>query len=314
MERISNDHFSRISLRDEHIHRYQLASRAARGSIVDCACGIGYSSKIISIQESVKTYLGIDPSEDAIEYAINNYSGEHVRFECGTLEKNSCGRSSIDTFLMFETLEHTVDPNAAISNVRACLKPDGLLIGSVPSAQYESLCESTYGKNPFHLQKFTTEDLTEILGQRFSSVRIFSMEFILGSLFQRIGNEHGSSAEILPNKPSVDEADILGSILFIAGSQDRVIEAAHKIGAERIFFPSIPKTVLDRDEVEPIRLAMQSMEAMIRDRDEAISAQARMLEERWKIMQSMEAMIRDRDELIIEQTQMLEKHHTKPFK
>lgn len=40
--------------------------------------------------------------------------------------------------------------------------------------------------------------------------------------------------------------------------------------------------------------AMQSMEAMIRDRDEVIASQARMLQERWPIKQSLKAMIRDK--------------------
>ena len=57
-------------------------------------------------------------------------------------------------------------------------------------------------------------------------------------------------------------------------------------------------------------LAMQSMEAMIRERDEAIAGQARMLDERWLAMQSMEATIRERDEAIIEQRQLLEKRPT----
>ena len=55
---------------------------------------------------------------------------------------------------------------------------------------------------------------------------------------------------------------------------------------------------------------MQSMEALIRERDEAIAGQARMLEERWAAMQSMEALIRERDATIIEQRQLIEKRPT----
>ena len=291
MERASKDHFGRTSLRDEHIHRYQLAARAARGFVVDCACGIGYASALIARQAEVEAYLGIDPSEDAIEYAIKNYSGERIRFEYGMLEKNSCGRSSIDTFLMFETLEHTTNPNEALKNIRACLKQDGLLIGSVPSAEYEALCESTYGPNPFHLQRFTKEQITEMLGRHFGSVRIFSMEFILGSLFQRIDDEFASHAEIVLAAPSTGEFAIAGSIVFIAGSQERVEEAVHKIGAQTIFLPSIPKVILDRDEVEPIRAAMQSMEAMIRERDEVIIEQRRLLEKRPTTTEAMRVLL-----------------------
>jgi len=310
MERASKDHFGRASLRDEHIHRYQLAARVARGFVVDCACGIGYASELIADQAEVEAYLGIDPSFDAIEYAVDNYSGDRVRFEYGTLEKNSCGHSSIDTFLMFETLEHTTNPKDALKNIRDCLKQDGLLIGSVPSAEYEALCESTYGPNPFHLQRFTKEQIAEILGQHFEAVRIFSMEFVLGSLFQRVSDDLADHAEIVPPLPPADEFGIAGSIVFIAGPEERVEEAIHKIGTGKIFLQSIPKAILDREEVQPIRAAMQSMEALIRERDEAISGQARMLEERWSAMQSMEALIRERDEAIIEQQKLLEKRPT----
>jgi SAM-dependent methyltransferase len=305
VERATKDHFGRISLRDEHFHRYGLAARVARGSVVDCACGIGYGSEIIDSVESVKSYLGIDPSGESIEYARKNYAGGRVYFECGTLEENSCVSSSIDTFLMFETLEHTETPAVALANVRRCLKPNGVLIGSVPSAEYEALCESTYGPNPFHLQRFTRENITEILGEHFESVRIFSMEFVLGSLVHCVGDQATSGAEIAPLATG-GEVGIFGSIVFIAGSADGVVEAINKVGALNKFLPSIPKVILDRDEVVPIRVAMQSMEVMIRQRDEAIAGQARMLEERWAAMQSMEGLIRQRDEAIAGQARMLE--------
>ena len=52
--------------------------------------------------------------------------------------------------------------------------------------------------------------------------------------------------------------------------------------------------------------ALQSMEAMIRGRDEAIAGQARMLEERWSIMQSMERTIHERDVAIAGQVRIIE--------
>ena len=290
MERVSKDHFGRASLRDEHTHRYQLAARAARGFVVDCACGIGYASELMAKQAEVESYLGIDPSDDAINYAINNYSGERIRFEYGTLERNSCSYSSVDTFLMFETLEHTTNPNDALKSVRNCLKQDGLLIGSVPSAEYEALCESIYGPNPFHKQRFTKEQITELLGRHFCSVRIFSMEFVLGSLFRRLGDEFASRAEIVPPVPPAGVFGIAGSIVFVAGSEERVEEALQKIGTQTIFLPSVPKAILDRDEVEPIRAAMQSMEAMIRERDVVIIEQRQLLDKRPTVTDAVRVM------------------------
>src|SRR3569832_1550395 len=53
----------------------------------------------------------------------------------------------------------------------------------------------------------------------------------------------------------------------------------------------MPKVILDRDEVEPIRMAFHATESALIERDKALDAQRRMLEERWAAMQSMEATI-----------------------
>ncbi|MCX8517402.1 MAG: methyltransferase domain-containing protein, partial [Rhodoferax sp.] len=248
---------------------------------------------------------GIDPSTQSIEYACETYARPQIHFERGTLEENTCPESSVDTFLMFETLEHTQNPNTALANVRRCLKPDGLLMGSVPSAEYEALCERTYGPNPFHLQRFTKDQIVHLLGEYFESVRIFSMEFVLGSLVHSMDEQLVKDAEIAAG---VDGrvVGVAGSIVFLAGSANRIAQAINEVGAPNKFFPSIPKVVLDRDEVEPIRTAMQSVETMVRERDEVIASQGRMLEERSSIMQSMDAMVRERDELIASQRRVLE--------
>jgi SAM-dependent methyltransferase/transcription elongation GreA/GreB family factor len=307
MERATKDHFDRVSLRHEHTHRYELASYLSRNVVVDCACGIGYGSKIIARNEAVKSYLGIDTSEEAIASARENYAGERIRFETGSLEDNSCASASVDLFVMFETLEHTKNPGAALSNVRRCLKNDGLLIGSVPSAEYEMLCESTYGPNPYHLQRFSKYQITEILGEYFEACRVYSMEFILGSLLRDISENAAAGLELVTLN-GVMESGISGSIVFFAGSAEAVAQAIHEVGVPNKFFPSIPKAIFDRDEVGPIRETVRSMEAMIRERDAAIASQAHLLEERLAIIQSLEAGIRERDEAIADQARLIEEH------
>jgi ubiquinone/menaquinone biosynthesis C-methylase UbiE len=304
MERATKDLFARTSLRHEHTHRYELASILARGIVVDCACGIGYGSEILFRQGMVKSYLGIDPSADTIQYAKDNFGGEGVYFELGSLESNSCADFSVDRFLMFETLEHTENPHVALENVRRCLKQDGLLIGSVPSAEYEALCGSIYGPNPFHLQRFSKEQIVSLLGEYFESVQIFSMEFVLGSLVRSADNRMDSGAEILAS-PSGDNNDTFGSIIFLAGTEEVVSEAMKEFGAPNKFFPSTCKAILDREEIEPIRLAVQSMDTMVRDRDETIASQASVVEKRWDIIQLMDARINELQQLIHKQSTAL---------
>jgi len=298
MERATQDQFSSSALRNEHFHRYALASRLARGLVVDCACGIGYGSEMLCGQEAVDSYWGIDPSDDAIDYARANYARPKVEFSIGTLEENPCLESSVDIFLMFETLEHTVDPDAVLRSVRRCIKPNGLLIGSVPSAEYEALCDQTYGKNPFHLQRFSKEELEAVLSRHFDSYQMLSAEFVLGTLFRNLmpANDDASSpaaaARIIV--PTDHGNAIAGSLLFIAGATPHVDAAMRDLAVSTNFMMGMPKVMHDQEEVEPIRQAFHLAEAAVVERDKAITAQAAMLEERWTAMQSMEATLRQR--------------------
>jgi SAM-dependent methyltransferase len=102
--------------------------------------------------------------------------------------------------------------------------------------------------------------------------------------------------------PTIDAVEFLDSAV-------RCIKAL-RITSENSFVPLSRLHELTRENwkgmLEERWLAMQSMEAMIRARDEAISGQASMLEERWTAIESMEAMIRERDEAISGQASMLE--------
>jgi hypothetical protein len=91
-------------------------------------------------------------------------------------------------------------------------------------------------------------------------------------------------------------------VLFPHG--DRWLRALHEAGAtswlplyrHRAEARLFARQLADRDAQLAERWAvMQRMEAMIADRDAALSGQARLLEERWAVMQHMEAMIAERD-------------------
>ncbi len=293
MERVEPDLMLRTSLRKEHHHRYAVAAQIAAGKVVDCACGIGYGSELLLANGNVSDYTGIDPDASAVSYARERFAGPNARFLTGTLEKNRCKPASADTFVMFETLEHTVEPAIALSAVAKVLKHDGLLIGSVPSAEYEGLCESVYGPNEFHLQRFTAEALSELLSQQFQTVALFAAEFVVGTLFRPLDAGAPLAAQLLDRDYA--EQQVLGSILFLAGSRSAVEKACERVAGQAQFHFAMAKTNLDAEEVEPIRKALNFAELSIQSRDEAIASQGRMLEDRWDILVNTEGMVRSRD-------------------
>jgi 2-polyprenyl-3-methyl-5-hydroxy-6-metoxy-1,4-benzoquinol methylase len=292
MERASLDHFTHTALKYEHSHRYELATRVARGWVLDCACGIGYGSQILIEQPLVNKYLGIDPSEEAISVARNNYSGAGVAFEVGTLEELPCNEGEIDTFVMLETLEHTVAPDLAIANIKKKIKADGLLIGSVPSAEYETVCEQTYGPNPYHIQRFSIEELKRLLEKNFEAVEILSTEFVFGTLVQPTQKDPDLFAHQINASPECNE--VMGSLLFLAGATGRVNEAFEQLKELPQFFVGAPKVIIDQEEVIPLRKAFQNAEEMIEKRDEAIRAIEKMVDERDQRIRELENLISKR--------------------
>lgn len=308
MERLAPDAFEKSSLADEHTHRYRFAARVARGNVVDCACGIGYGSQFLAGQERVRSYLGVDPSTDAIAQAQMR-STDGVRFALGSLENLPAPAGSVDTFVMLETLEHVVDPSVALLKVREAIAADGLLVGSVPSKEYEELCERAYSPNPYHLQRFSLEELTGLLGAHFEAHLILAAEFQLGTLFRPLSASDAPLATAAPSGQLIVDASsevTEGSFFFLAGSRAALARARDALGAGTQYYPGASKARTDLEELTPLRIAFESSESMVSARDESLAGQADMLEKRWAIIQEQDDAIKTRDEAIASQGKMLE--------
>lgn len=171
MERIENDLLKLQFLREEHHQRYQYVASFAKGVVVDCACGIGYSAPIVLSNPAVVSYTGLDVDREAIAYA-QEHNTTDSRFEYGSILALPFDDCSVDTFISLETLEHLEQPELAIAEVKRVLKPNGIFICSVPTKDYENFCVSLYGPNPYHIQAFSLEALKTLLQAQFSHVDI----------------------------------------------------------------------------------------------------------------------------------------------
>jgi 2-polyprenyl-3-methyl-5-hydroxy-6-metoxy-1,4-benzoquinol methylase len=284
LERVDTDLLSRTALREEHFHRYHLSAQLCKGTVVDCACGIGYGSALLLQQSEIENYLGIDPSQDSVTYATQHYGSDRARFEVGTLESNNCSQRSVDSFVMLETLEHLADPSPALASVAVRLSDDGILIGSVPSAGYEDLCSRVYGPNPHHLQRFTQAELQELLGAHFEAFALFSISFEMGTLLLPLDTEIQH-----PQKAHVEDRHWVGdranrSFLFVAGRRATLRSRISALGHGPIFYAATLKTYVDDEESEAIRRAL-------------VTAEEQSLQ-RWEIINAQDTMILDRDKTI----------------
>ncbi|MBU3022187.1 bifunctional 2-polyprenyl-6-hydroxyphenol methylase/3-demethylubiquinol 3-O-methyltransferase UbiG [Aestuariibacter sp. A3R04] len=139
---------------DAHVYRYVFASRYIRlnDNVLDCACGLGYGSYILSTSGKAGQVLGVDICENSISYANDVYSNANLTYKTLNIDEfEQVGLGQYDLITSFETIEHVVDYHAFFRLCLRNLKPDGRLIASVP---YMWVDETGKDPNPFHFHEF----------------------------------------------------------------------------------------------------------------------------------------------------------------
>lgn len=153
----------------EHMTRYVFASQFVKDKVtLDLACGSGYGSDYL-LKAEAKKVIGIDISEETINYCKEKYINNEIEFLLGSVEKIPVENCSIDVIVSFETIEH-VDEKAQINflqEVKRVLKKDGIFIVSTPNSL-------VYPKgNPFHLKELDPKEFGDILKRNFKNVEMF---------------------------------------------------------------------------------------------------------------------------------------------
>lgn len=151
----------------DHLERYRFACKYAKGkSVLDIACGVGYSGQMF-IEAGAVNYDGVDINEKLIQYAKINYSSESINYLVGDICTFSSNKK-YDMISCFETIEHVKNYEAAIQNMHSLLKPGGLLIISSPNRTVTSPNALTINDKPsneFHTQEFIPGELLSILNK-----------------------------------------------------------------------------------------------------------------------------------------------------
>jgi ubiquinone/menaquinone biosynthesis C-methylase UbiE len=101
--------------------------------VLDGGCGMGYMSHVMSTLRSI-VLVGVDRDRERLEWAGREAVGgaraqalvEHLPFPDATFDK----------VLLSEVLEHVDDEDALLAELRRVVKPDGVLVVSVPHANY----------------------------------------------------------------------------------------------------------------------------------------------------------------------------------
>lgn len=147
-----------------HLDRYEFAKAyCSKKRVLDGACGTGYGAAILS--SMAREVVGIDCSIDAVLYASEKYANDAVSFQRSFVEMSPFPDASFDVVTSFETVEHTLCPQAHMREIVRLLSPDtGCAIISAPNE---------WGLTDHHFFDFNAQMLKKLADQFFSRVSFF---------------------------------------------------------------------------------------------------------------------------------------------
>jgi SAM-dependent methyltransferase len=111
--------------------RYDLLALCSwDGLVLELGCGKGFMAQSCKKQHTAVTWIGLDLNESFLQYATKNMDLAVVtNSDIDIPLRNAC----FDRIVCADFLEHLCDPLKLLTQLRQLIKPDGLLIASVPN-------------------------------------------------------------------------------------------------------------------------------------------------------------------------------------
>lgn len=163
----------------EHLHRYLLACELAVGkTVLDIACGDGYGAAMLARHAAQVT--GVDIDTPTVERARGKYVADNLRFLQGSATDIPLDDDSVDLVISFETIEHLMEQDRMLYEIRRVLRPEGFLIISSPD-KYEYSDVPGY-HNEFHLKELYRQEFEALLQKHFSRHALLGQRVVFGSL------------------------------------------------------------------------------------------------------------------------------------
>jgi SAM-dependent methyltransferase len=163
----------------EHLHRYLLARHLSRNKkVVDVASGEGYGAALLA--QVASSVVGIEIAAEAVRHATASYRRPNLHFAQGDARSMPVANRSADLVVSFETIEHFVEHEAFLAEIRRVLRPDGTLVISTPDQENYSPTDTP--ANPFHMRELAKEEFSANLEKFFKHVHLLRQRPLIGSV------------------------------------------------------------------------------------------------------------------------------------
>lgn len=108
-------------------------------SILDVGCGDGFYLHLLCALFPKAKIIGIDNDKNALRSAAINLKGKFIKLKHADIYNLGFSDDSFDVVILSEVLEHLDDDLKGLQQVYKVLKPDGLLLITVPHHNYPFL-------------------------------------------------------------------------------------------------------------------------------------------------------------------------------
>ena len=107
--------------------------------ILDIGCGDGFYLHLLSNLTFKLKITGLDNDENALKSARSNLRGKKVILICDNAKTLPFRSNTFDRVIASEVLEHIDNDIAALNEIKRVLKPEGIIVLSVPHSNYPFL-------------------------------------------------------------------------------------------------------------------------------------------------------------------------------
>jgi GT2 family glycosyltransferase/SAM-dependent methyltransferase len=157
-------------IRQEHLHRYAWCLPLVEGKdVLDVASGEGYGSAMLA--SKARSVCGVDISHEVVAHAAERYATlGNLAYLQGSAAAIPLADNSVDVVVSFETIEHLLEQEEMMSEIRRVLRPHGILVMSSPNK--EAYSDQAGYHNDFHVKELYQDELESLVARYFPASRL----------------------------------------------------------------------------------------------------------------------------------------------
>jgi O-antigen biosynthesis protein len=158
----------------EDLSKFRFAGQYAAGKwVLDAGCGAGQGSTYLA-GHGAAYVVGVDISPEATAFAQGRSALNNLAFGSMDVTRLGFRSGSFDMVTSIEVIEHLIDPEQYVADMRRLLKEGGYLVLSTPNKLITSPSPGMMW--PYHIHEFFPDELYSLLSRYFAQVERWGMD------------------------------------------------------------------------------------------------------------------------------------------